>query len=783
MLLAVNSSGENTTDRAEDTLRFINNAQNKLKLSSESKIIFLIGNTGSGKSTLSHYVAGDYSKLLSIEPTEGDEMYYAIQDGLDPDVDTASSTTVSRTLVPEIMIDESEFVWCDCPGFGDTRNTTVEIATTFLIKSVIDNALNAKIVLVVNHGAVVGGYDRSDLERLITHTTELVKNVERYKESVSMVVTKVDPYRMIGRKPIDVTEQDVKKSVAKYLSDYRKVLIEKGSPLAKIQLVDALLKQTPRAGFARIGVFWRPVDAGPFNTIEKMVKGRKLIRDTVLRETIYTEIQRDDFGYALTDTAQLRIGEMAQYVIDNMRGIFSDIDRETLELLQEKIIRVHDFFEREEILENIDRQIVNLWKTGAIHSISTLTARIAALTDAFNLTLGSDGLRQVLRHEENLNILKSIARFEINAPIDDYVSKIFASTFDYIRLEHNWSKFLVNVYDFLVGYEVQKDVTLYNVRELKDWKIRYKPQGLYINEENLKEFVNQLKFYIELNIDGMAHHLNEINEIIKFALQTPPSIKCNDDTLTIRGNFLKSSNIQKVKDLSNVSKIKVFVAGTFFVDSNLRLSQHLEILAHKWEILNEFTFYLNGENGEAIRPPGNLGTPGRPGNIGSNGKNFFGLADEIVSGDLLTVNVNGGDGGAGQAGSGNLDQRVELFRSKHKGWIGIADDVSTFYRNYLSDMQQYKVNRTFKSKSEFRYFALLWGGTYKTNYYRVFPHQCCGNIGRGGSGNCKKVIFNYFKNKFLVNFKCRWHRRICWKISVHNFEGRSEKSEIRGYEW
>lgn len=553
---------------------------------------------------------------------------------------------------------------------------------------------------------------------------------------------------MIGRNIIDVTEQNVKKSVAKYLSDYRKVLIEKGSPLAKIQLVDALLKQTPRAEFARIGVFWRPVDAGPFNTIEKMVKGRKLIRDTVLRETVYTEIQKDDFGYALTDTAQLRIGEMAQYVINDMRGIFSDIDRETLKLLQEKNIRVDDFFERVEILE-----IVEVWKTGAIHSISTLSDKIATLTDALNLTLDSDELRQVLRHKENLNILKSIVRIEINAPIDDYVSKIFANTFDYIRLEHNWSKFLVNIYDFFVGYEVQKDVTLYNVRELKDWKIRYKPQGLYINEANLQEFVNQFKFYLELNIDGKAHHLNEINEIIKFALQTPPSIKCNGDTLTIRGNFLKSSNIQKVKDLSDVSKIKVFVAGTFFVDSNLRLSQELEILAHKWEILNEFTFYLNGENGEAIQPPGTLGTPGRPGIVGSNGKNFFGLANEIVSGDLLTVNVNGGDGGAGQAGSGNIDRRVELLWSGHSGWIGFADYVWEFYLNYLSGIHQYKVDHISQSENELQYFLLVAGGTHKTNYYSVYRSQCCGNIGRGGSGNCKKVIFNYFTNKFLVNFK------------------------------
>lgn len=311
--MASSANGENnttSTDETGNTLQFINNVQNKLKLSSESKIILLIGNSGSGKSTLTHYLASDFSKMLSIEPSD-DKMDYTIYDGMDPDVDKITSTTVSRTLVPEMVIDDSNFVWYDCPGFGDTRNTTVEIATTFLIKSVIENALSIKIVLVVNHGAVVEGYDRFDLDKLFTHTTELLRNIDRYTNSISMVVTKVQPYAIHGRKFIDVSEQKVQKSVANYLSEYRKVLIEKGSSPAKIQLVDALSKQTPDGEFMRIGVFWRPGDAGRFNTIEKMTKGRKLIRNIVLGQTTYTEIQQNDFGYPLTDTAQLRIAQMA----------------------------------------------------------------------------------------------------------------------------------------------------------------------------------------------------------------------------------------------------------------------------------------------------------------------------------------------------------------------------------------------------------------------------------------------------------------------------------------
>lgn len=375
-----------------------------------------------------------------------------------------------------------------------------------------------------------------------------------------------------------------------------------------------------------------------------------------------------------------------------------------------------------------------------------------------------------------LNTLKSIARFDISLPIDDYVSKMYANTFDYIKLERNWSKFLVNVYDYFVGYEVQKDVSLYNVRELKDWKIRDKPQGLYINEENLQEFVKQFRFY--LDIDEKAHHLNELNEIIKFTLKISPTIKCNGDTLTIKGNFLKSSDIQKVKYVSTVSKISVFVAGTFFVDSNLSLNQDLEILAAKWEILNEFTFYLNGTKGEAIQPPKLQGTPGSPGNVGSNGKNFFGVANEVISADLLTVNVSGGDGGAGQDGSADFDQRVELTEIVHKGKMSMFDKVLEFYRDYLRNRFHARVDPVSNIR-ELRYFALIAVGFHTSNSYEVFPQNCCGGNGRGGSGNCNLLFFFLI---FLFKFT-RWNWRICWTIPVHHYKGRRENSEIRSCEW
>lgn len=126
---------EGWSESTENTLNYINNVRNKLNLKKNANINLVIGTTGVGKSTLNHCIATDCSKLRSVCT----DQECRVEDDLDVEKDIAPSTTVSRTFIPEMMVDDTGIVWYDCPGFGDTRNTTVEIATTLLIKSVIES--------------------------------------------------------------------------------------------------------------------------------------------------------------------------------------------------------------------------------------------------------------------------------------------------------------------------------------------------------------------------------------------------------------------------------------------------------------------------------------------------------------------------------------------------------------------------------------------------------------------------------------------------------------------
>lgn len=271
----------NASDSAADILKFVNESQAKLKLSNNSDIILVIGNTGSGKSTLVHYVTGDFSKIISKEPENQNAIDFEIEDGLDMS-GHITSTTESRTFQPERNIDEDQNIWYDCPGFQNTWNESMEIAATFLIRNVIESASRVKLVLVVDYDSITNGHSTTNFDELLSRTTQLLRDVTKFKNSISLVVTKVPPGKIIGRHIIEIFENNVRNSSAQFIYEHRTVLLEKGMNDKKIQLIDALLERS-YDDYPRISVFWRPDNTGSLSKMPKLISGRySILKSTQL---------------------------------------------------------------------------------------------------------------------------------------------------------------------------------------------------------------------------------------------------------------------------------------------------------------------------------------------------------------------------------------------------------------------------------------------------------------------------------------------------------------------
>lgn len=320
------------TDTTETTLQFVNNAQRKLNTRNHPNIITVLGITGSGKSTLIHNLACDNSKLISMD--DGKNIDFVVRDELDAELDPIVSSTVSRTFIPKAYIDEEQNVFIDCPGFEDTRNTTVEIATAFLMKMSLESALNIKMAITVEYSSVTDSYNRDGLDKLLSSATQLLKNVKRYENSMSLVVTKAPPTKPCGRINVEISDDRIKNTTAQFLIDYRRVLQEKRSieSESKTQILDSILKRSSDGDYPRISVFFRPIDEGSFNTINKTMVGREKIRESILNQTVYTEMHQTDFGYALSDGAKIQVMQLAKRTTDIILTKLNEIS----ELLQNK---------------------------------------------------------------------------------------------------------------------------------------------------------------------------------------------------------------------------------------------------------------------------------------------------------------------------------------------------------------------------------------------------------------------------------------------------------------
>ncbi|XP_018011522.1 uncharacterized protein LOC108668780 [Hyalella azteca] len=308
------------------TFQLLDEGEEKIQLSERYRNITLIlGNTGAGKSTFLQWFAGDNDKLIAKEIRAGTGEYL-----IDDDDRIGNSTIKSKTIFPELVVhSEMDDAYYDCPGFSDTRSFSMEIATTYFIKKVADFAERVKLVFVVSYPSVRKGVDRQDFMKLLRHATDLINDIDKFRHSIAIMVTKVDNMLIkVGSDYSLVPDEVVIGTIGDFLEEVKQGLVERLGGVSvhderkkfyvqALKFVNTLLIKDGEQ-FLRIGMFRRPDGPGPLSNITLLQQGKEHVGKIVNENLVFVTTSAGDFGYTISDTSKVDIGELIEGINNNV---------------------------------------------------------------------------------------------------------------------------------------------------------------------------------------------------------------------------------------------------------------------------------------------------------------------------------------------------------------------------------------------------------------------------------------------------------------------------------
>jgi hypothetical protein len=160
-----------------------------------------VGATGSGKSTLVHLLA-DIHLMVRMNAFGGlclvpERTLFAVASGPN-----------SVTTMPGFWHDPNGVVYCDCPGFDDSRGASQEITNAFAIDQLFTEPSRIKILLVTEASETTvrrGGGFKEQLNRLACQ----IPDINQLRNSVALVMTKI----LDRRSPAQYLAQCLEKTV------------------------------------------------------------------------------------------------------------------------------------------------------------------------------------------------------------------------------------------------------------------------------------------------------------------------------------------------------------------------------------------------------------------------------------------------------------------------------------------------------------------------------------------------------------------------------------------
>jgi len=634
------------------------------ELGKQNHLVLTVGVTGSGKSTFILYVAG-YDDQLTAKELIPDSGEFVIEDA-EGRISDADSTLCSQTFFPEIYRDRdssSNLVYCDCPGFEDTRTTIVDMANAYFIQTIFASSVAVKIVFVVSYSSLRVGVNRTDLKTLVEHATSLIRDIDKMKNSICLAVTKVDnTYLKDGNLVSDETVvQTIAGFIEKAINSAQQMEGQWSADfLAKFrQFLGIFLSKDEEGNYTKICIFRRPDESGRVKDISSMVQRKIAIKKVLTDNILFQNCSPSDFGLSIKHESQNEL----YLFLDHIQGNFISFLKEISDtLLQEQ----HEFilanFDISDIINYIDNcRKVFQCVVNELNNEMDPRSFIRILESSFQelgISRMSNLCKQMYELTDYFDKLTPLSKKKVSYRTLEWSKALQDILLDYLNSRCLY-EFFQDLWTSLLEYEVQCTLKMHSKSKIEDTC-----SSTFPCVTSLMSYLKSFRIHPHApltNISNKVLHESDagvVKEILQLTLMNETSVCQEGGLITVNGGVVMLSDLSQLIT-KRTKGIFVFAKTKVFIDDDLNLKgrgAEVVIISPIWEVVGSRKIVLDGnngkprdkaKNGEEAGSNGENGKPGRPGECGGH---FFGIVDQLIHGDALCISSNGGDGGQGQDG-------------------------------------------------------------------------------------------------------------------------------------
>lgn len=726
---------------SRDILKFLKDGEGKMDLGKFQNVTLVLGFTGSGKSTLTQFITSNDDGLMA-EENGVDTGEFTITD---KNNNVCKDTIESCTIIPTLYVDkETKAGFYDCPGFGDTRSVKHDISVTYFIKKVVDSVDSVKLLLTVNYPSVRQGVDRQNFMLLVKNVVNMVKDVEKFKDGIALVVTKVDnQYRVKKGQAVLVPDKSIIANIAKFLEGAKASLSAKLSHDAdpktqafhsnSIKFIDIILEKNGDV-YPKIGLFRRPDAEGKLRETP-LLKSGKVQLDKILRQNIrYIPKIAEDFGYTLSADSLNHMHALMLIINEDLAMNFRSLVAPIQEHYRSQERGCQDIDELNKNFTQGYETLLKIKETKTYSSPMVLMNEIVNLAQAENIPLSGEMMGNVAHYDNFLNFLNSISGLKTTPlqwlqGLNDVVENMSSS--------RNWLDLLVNLKNALSKYEVLNEVRRNQTAAdvLRDQIVSYVESGSDKGLSTVLQAFLRLVFKEDFDREyGKIRSINNVSaeewkllkSLVSFKVlslcdaqavqsQDYPLFNFEPPRYMMLGQYIRLSDIKLPDSINGTrcwnKRINIFALRKVFIDDDfIKRGEKIElvIMAPTWEVIGSPKINLDGDRGLDYHPPkaadgytssDRHGSDGQDGGHGGAGGFFWGIGQKCINCQHLTISANGGKGGDGQDG-------------------GDGADGMNFFREYKGDQDGMLITLVYNTK--------VWD---KLRY-----GQTGGDGGRGGAG-------------------------------------------------